>query len=150
MKKIQFNFQLLYCKCCDGESNRKRGLGILYTSVILQLIFPGQQGKRSHIHSIWFYFDRVKWITKTTVHTYLKRQESTPWAIALSALYTRCLLFNGSSYLGNENEIRRPHFPIEQTCLSDEANGYIAVLSHQQLEIKKKICLSGKKSSKSI
>lgn len=56
-------------------------------------------------------------------------------ATALSAFYTRCLLFNGSSYLGNENEIRsRPHFSIEQVCISHGANGRITMLSHHQLK----------------
>lgn len=36
-------------------------------------------------------------------------------AMALSAVYTRWLRFNGSPYLGNENEISsRPHFPIDR------------------------------------
>lgn len=60
-------------------------------------------------------------------------------ATALSAFYTRCLLFNGTSYLGNENEIRsRPDFPIEQMGISHGANGHIPMLSHHQLKIKKK------------
>lgn len=36
-------------------------------------------------------------------------------ATALSAVYTRWLRFNGSPYLGNENEISsRLHFPIDR------------------------------------
>lgn len=59
--------------------------------------------------------------------------------IALSAFYTRCLLFNGPSYLGNENEIRsRPHFPKEQIYISHGANEYSTILSHHRLKIKKK------------
>ena len=59
-------------------------------------------------------------------------------AAALSAFYTRCLLFNGS-YLGNENEITsRPHFPIEQMCTSHGTHGHITMLSQHQLKIQKK------------
>ena len=53
-------------------------------------------------------------------------------ATALSAFDTRCLVFNGSSYLGDENEIRsRPHFPTEQMCISHGTNGPIATLSQR-------------------
>lgn len=44
----------------------------------------------------------------------------------------------GLLYLGNENEIRsRPHFPIEQMCISHGARGHITMLSHHQLKIQK-------------
>jgi hypothetical protein len=45
-------------------------------------------------------------------------------------LYQMSAFFNGSSYLENENEIKsRPHFPIEQMCLSHDTNGNITSLS---------------------
>lgn len=59
-------------------------------------------------------------------------------ATALSAFYTRCLLFNGSSYLGNENETKsRPYFPIEQMSVSHGAKGHTTMLSHHQFKIKR-------------
>lgn len=59
-------------------------------------------------------------------------------ATALSAFHTRCLLFNGSSYLGNENQIKsRPHFPIEQMCMAHGTNEHNTVQSHQ---LQKRLC----------
>lgn len=72
-------------------------------------------------------------------------------ATALSAFYTRCLLFNGSSYLGNENESKSgSYFPIEQMSVSRGAKGHTTMLSHHQFKIKrkKKKRLSGKECFK--
>lgn len=44
-----------------------------------------------------------------------EEREQSLGAMALSAVYTRWPRFNGSPYLGNENEISsRPHFPIDR------------------------------------
>lgn len=72
-------------------------------------------------------------------------------ATALSAFHTRCLLFNGPSYLGNENQIRiRPHFPTEQMCISHGTNEHTTMQSHHQFKTEKNNVYMEKKFLKPI
>lgn len=100
----------------DREYNRKWRLLYIVHLNDLGNHFPRIRGEEvTHtFYLILFWQGEVDYQNNSS-YIFKEEEKHSLGATALSALYTRCLLFNGSSYLGNENEIRsRPHFPIEK------------------------------------
>lgn len=95
------------------ESKRFR---ILFTSMFLELIFPRVEGEEvTHtFYLIVFWQGEVDYQNNSS-YIFKKERKHSLGATDLSAVYTRWLCFNGSPYLGNENEISsRSHFPIDK------------------------------------